>query len=171
MTNQAVDTVTASQLTSRTIDGPKAKGIRGMLRVLHLILNPTKYMDDSVQRYGPMFQIGSDSPSPLVYVGEPAVVKEIFALDDDKVVTGQGNGVLEAMVGKQSILLLDGVPHKRQRKLLMPPFHGEQLRAYGQLIFDITRDISANWQAGQTIVARSPIQNLTLGVILQAVFG
>jgi len=175
MTNQAIDTatdtITASQLSSRTIDGPKAKGIRRILRILYLILQPTKYMDDSVRRYGAMFQIGSESASPLVYVGEPAVVKEIFALDDDKVITGQGNGVLEAMVGKHSILLLDGVPHKRQRKLLMPPFHGEQLRAYGQLICDITRNISADWQPGQTIVARPPIQNLTLGVILQAVFG
>ncbi|MEM6597305.1 MAG: cytochrome P450 [Cyanobacteria bacterium P01_C01_bin.69] len=171
MVNQATDTVTASQIPSRTIDGPKAKGIRQILRILRLILQPTKYMDDSVRRYGPMFQIGSESASPLVYVGEPAVVKEIFALDDDKVITGQGNGILEVMVGRQSILLLDGAPHKRQRKLLMPPFHGEQLRAYAQLICDITRDISADWQPGQTILARSPIQNLTLGVILQAVFG
>ncbi|MEO1792419.1 MAG: cytochrome P450 [Cyanobacteria bacterium J06629_19] len=171
MVNQATDTVTASQIPSRTIDGPKAKGIRQILRILRLILQPTKYMDDSVRRYGPMFQIGSASASPLVYVGEPAVVKEIFALDDDKVITGQGNGILEVMVGRQSILLLDGAPHKRQRKLLMPPFHGEQLRTYAQLICDITRDISADWQPGQTILARSPIQNLTLGVILQAVFG
>lgn len=171
MVNQATDTVTASQIPSRTIDGPKAKGIRQILRILRLILQPTKYMDDSVRRYGPMFQIGSESASPLVYVGEPAVVKEIFALDDDKVITGQGNGILEVMVGRQSILLLDGAPHKRQRKLLMPPFHGEQLRTYAQLICDITRDISADWQPGQTILARSPIQNLTLGVILQAVFG
>lgn len=175
MTSKAIDknteTVAADQLTSRTIDGPKAKGIRRILRILRLILQPTKYMDDSVRRYGPMFQIGSESASPLVYVGDPEVVKEIFALDDDKVITGQGNGVLETMVGKHSILLLDGPPHKRQRKLLMPPFHGEQLRAYAQLICDITRDISAEWQPGQTIVARAPIQNLTLGVILQAVFG
>ncbi|MEO1623058.1 MAG: cytochrome P450, partial [Cyanobacteria bacterium J06632_3] len=171
MTNQTIETVTASQPASPTIDGPKAKGIRQVLRTLRLILQPTKYMDDSVRRYGYMFQIGSESASPLVYVGEPAVVKEIFALANDKVIVGQGNGVLESMVGKQSILLLDGAPHKRQRKLLMPPFHGEQLRAYGQLICDITRNISADWQPGETIVARAPIQNLTLGVILQAVFG
>lgn len=171
MTNQTIETVTASQPASPTIDGPKAKGIRQVLRTLRLILKPTKYMDDSVRRYGYMFQIGSESASPLVYVGEPTVVKEIFALANDKVIVGQGNGVLESMVGKQSILLLDGAPHKRQRKLLMPPFHGEQLRAYGQLICDITRNISADWQPGQTIVARAPIQNLTLGVILQAVFG
>ena len=171
MTIQTIETSAASQPTPSTLDGPKAKGFRQALRILRLILQPTKYMDDSVRRYGPMFQIGGESSPPLVYVGEPAVVKEIFALDDDKVITGQGNGVLATMVGQQSILLLDGPAHKRKRKLLMPPFHGEQLRAYGQLICDITRDISANWHPGQTIVARPPIQNLTLGVILQAVFG
>ena len=171
MTIQTIETSSASQPTPSTLDGPKAKGIRQALRILRLILKPTKYMDDSVRRYGPMFQIGGESSPPLVYVGEPAVVKEIFALDDDKVITGEGNGVLATMVGQQSILLLDGPAHKRKRKLLMPPFHGEQLRAYGQLICDITRDISADWQPGQTVVARPPIQNLTLGVILQAVFG
>lgn len=172
MTSQAAESIDSSNSGGQyTIDGPKAKGLRRIFRIFHLILQPTKYMENSVQRYGSMFQIGSESASPLVYVGEPEVVKEIFALDGDQVVTGQGNGVLETMVGKHSILLLDGDPHRRQRKLLMPPFHGEQLRAYAHLICDITRQISAQWQPGQTIVARPPIQNLTLGVILQAVFG
>jgi len=53
----------------------------------------------------------------------------------------------------------------------MPPFHGDRLRAYGQLICDITRQVSAEWQPGQSIVARPPMQELTLKVILQAVFG
>lgn len=177
MTDKMIEMANSSQDVSSidgpnsSIDGPRAKGIRQFIRILRLILQPTKYMDDSVRRYGPMFQIGSESASPLVYVGDPTVVKEIFALDDDKVVTGQGNGVLATMVGQQSILLLDGPAHKRQRKLLMPPFHGEQLRKYGQLICEITRAISADWQPGQTIVARAPVQNLTLGVIIQAVFG
>lgn len=172
MTSQAAESIDSSNSGGRyTIDGPKAKGLRRMFRIFHLILQPTKYMENSVQRYGSMFQIGSESASPLVYVGEPEVVKEIFALDGNQVVTGEENGVLETMVGKHSILLLDGDPHRRQRKLLMPPFHGEQLRAYAHLICDITRQISAQWQPGQIIVARPPIQNLTLGVILQAVFG
>ena len=171
MTVHTIETNADSQPTPSVLDGPKAKGVRQALRILRLILQPTKYMDDSVKRYGPMFQIGGDSSPPLVYVGDPAVVKEIFSLDDDKVITGQGNGVLATMVGQQSILLLDGPAHKRKRKLLMPPFHGEQLRTYGQLICDITRDVSANWQPGQTIVARAPIQSITLGIIIQAVFG
>ena len=125
--------------SSLTIDGPKAKGLRRLLRVFYLILQPTNYMDDNVQRYGTTFQIGADSESPLVYVGDPEMVREIFTLDASTAETGSSNQVLQPMVGNRSILLLDGDPHRRQRKLLMPPFHGDRLRSYGELICDITR--------------------------------
>ena len=172
MTTKVVETATQSNPPEhREIDGPKAKGMRRILRIFRLILQPTGYMDDNVRRYGPTFKIGGESASPLVYVGDPDVVREIFMLDASKVVTGRNNRILQTMVGEHSILLLDGEPHQRQRKLLMPPFHGERLRAYGQLICDITRQVSATWQTGQSIVARPPMQELTLSVILQAVFG
>ena len=157
--------------SSPTIDGPKAKGLRRLLRVFYLILQPTNYMDDNVQRYGTTFQIGADSESPLVYVGDPEMVREIFTLDASTAETGSSNQVLQPMVGNRSILLLDGDSHRRQRKLLMPPFHGDRLRSYGELICNITRQVSADWQVGQSILARPPIQSLTMGVILQAVFG
>jgi len=172
MTTQFVETAAQSNRPEpRKIDGPKAKGLRRTLRIFRLILQPTGYMDDNVRRYGSMFKIGGDSSPPLVYVGDPEVVREIFMLDATQVATGQSNGILQAIVGEHSILLLDGNPHQRQRKLLMPSFHGDRLRAYGQLICDITRQVSAEWQPGQSIVARPPMQELTLGVILQAVFG
>jgi len=170
MTLQSTEPPSAAQPASE-LDGPKAKGLRRQLRILRLILQPTHYMEDNVRRYGPTFKIGGDSSPPLVYVGDPDLVREIFLLDADQANTGQNNGVLRAMVGDHSILLLDGEPHQRQRKLLMPPFHGDRLRTYGQLICDLTRQISADWQPGQTMVARPPLQELTLGVILQAVFG
>ena len=160
-----------SSLSNPAIDGPKAEGLRRLLRVFYLILQPTNYMDDNVQRYGATFQIGAEGESPLVYVGDPEMVREIFALDASTAETGSSNRVLQPMVGDRSILLLDGDPHRRQRKLLMPPFHGDRLRSYGDLICDITRQASADWQVGQSIVARPPVQSLTMGVILQAVFG
>lgn len=167
----ALNTSLPGALSNPTIDGPKAKGLRRLLRVFYLILRPTNYMDDNVRRYGATFQIGADSESPLVYVGDPEIVRAVFALDDSMAETGRNNRVLQPMVGNHSILLLDGDPHRRQRKLLMPPFHGDRLRSYGALICDITRQVSADWQVGQSIVARPPIQSLTMGVILQAVFG
>ena len=172
MTTNIVETVTPSNTPGdRTLDGPKAKGLRRTLRVLRLILQPTQYMDDNVRRYGPVFKIGGYSSPPFVYVGDPEVVREIFQMDATQVSTGQGNGILRHMVGEHSILLQDGEPHQRKRKLLMPPFHGERLRTYAQLISDITRQVSAAWQPGQTIVVRPPMQDVTLGIILQAIFG
>lgn len=172
MTTHFVEPTTQNNFPpAKELDGPKAKGLRRTLRLLRLILRPTDYMEDNVRRYGPMFKIGGDTAPPLIYVGVPEVVREIFMLDDSQISSGQGNGILQVMLGENSIVLLDGAPHQRQRKLLMPPFHGERLRAYGQLICDITQQISAAWQPGQSIVARPPMQDLTLGVILQAVFG
>lgn len=172
MTSNVKTAVSPSNVPrQRQLDGPKAKGLRQILRILRLILQPTHYMEDNVARYGPMFKIGGETSPPLVYVGDPEVVREIFMLDASAASTGQSNGVLRVMVGEHSILMQDGDPHQRQRKLLMPPFHGDRLRSYGQLICDVTRQISASWQPGQTFVARPPMQELTLNVILQAVFG
>jgi len=172
MTIKVLETAAQSNRPEhRELDGPKARGLRRILRIFRLILQPTGYMDDNVRLYGPMFKVGGENEVPLVYVGDPDVLRELFMLDATKVITGRSNGVLQTMVGEHSILLLDGDPHQRQRKLLMPPFHGDRLRAYAQLICDITRQVSATWQPGQSIVARPPMQELTLGVILQAVFG
>ncbi len=172
MTPQTVDTAAHSNQFERTrIDGPKAKGLRRSLRILRLILQPTGYMEDNARRYGPMFQIGGEDSPPLVYVGDPEVVREIFLLDASQATSGKQNRVLKTMVGDRSILLLDGNAHQQQRKLLMPPFHGDRLRTYGQLICDITEQVSAHWQAEQTITIRPPLQKLTLSVILQAIFG
>jgi len=172
MTSKFVETGTqVGSPKHHQIKGPKGQGLRRTLRLLRLILQPTEYMDDNVQRYGHVFQIGGETSPRLVYVGDPNLVREIFALDSSQVETGQNNGILKAMVGDYSILLLDGNPHQRQRKLLMPSFHGDCLRSYRQLICDITRDVSANWQPGQSMAARPPMQELTLSVMLQAIFG
>ncbi|MEB3229862.1 MAG: cytochrome P450 [Leptolyngbyaceae bacterium] len=124
-----------------------------------------------VRRYGPLFKIGGNSSPPLIDAGEPEVVREVFALNSSQAITGKGNTTLGLLVGDQSILLLDGEPHQRQRKLLMPPFHGDRLRRYAQLICDITRQVSADWQRGQSFVARPPLQDLALSLIMPVVFG
>ncbi|MEM6353163.1 MAG: cytochrome P450 [Cyanobacteria bacterium P01_D01_bin.14] len=168
---KSVETATSAHSEYRQLDGPKAKGLRRVFRLLRLILRPTSYMDDSVRRHGHTFIIGADTDAPLVYVGDPEIVREIFLLDASQAATGQSNQILQSMVGEHSILLLDGKAHQRQRKLLMPPFHGERLRDYARLICEVTHQVSADWQVGDSILVRPPMQSLSLGVILQAVFG
>jgi cytochrome P450 family 110 len=140
-------------------------------RMLKFVLQPVAYLEDYGRKFGDFWAIGSEE-YPLVYVNHPEAIKAIFTADREIFDSGRGNsGVLSFLLGQNSLVLLDGPAHQRQRKLLMPPFHGEKLKTYGNLIVDITEKVTSEWQPGQSIRVRHYAQEITLRVILQAVFG
>src|SRR5205807_4667675 len=67
---------------------------------------------------------------PILMVFEPELVKQVFRGSPDQLRAGEANAVLGPVVGARSLLLLDGAEHLRERKLLLPAFHGERMRAY-----------------------------------------
>jgi cytochrome P450 len=69
------------------------------------------------------------------------------------------------------VLTLDDSPHMQQRKLLLPPFHGERIHAYGELIRDVTTREMESWPVGEQFALRPHTQRITLAVIMRAVFG
>ena len=73
--------------------------------------------------------------------------------------------------GPNSVLTLDDAPHMRQRKLLLPPFHGERIERYGELILEMTRAEMESWPVGEPFALRPHTQRITLAVIMRAVFG
>ena len=79
--------------------------------------------------------------------------------------------MLEPALGPHSVLTLDEAPHMRQRKLLLPPFHGERIERYGELIREATRREMESWPVGEPFALRPHTQRITLAVILRAVFG
>jgi cytochrome P450 family 110 len=149
-------------------DGPQTPQF---LRMLKLIFRPLDYLEGYAQHYGDIFKVGGEKSPPFVYVGNPQAIKEILTADPEKFESGRGNGVLRYMLGDNSITLLDGDRHERQRRLLMPPFHGDRLRTYSQLICDITHEVTEQWTIGKPFVIRKSMQEITLRVILRAVFG
>ena len=110
---------------------------------------------------------------PYVFVSNPDAIKAIATGDRDALRAGAARGfdLFEPVFGPTSILLLDGAHHLRQRKLMLPPFHGERMKAYGELIESITEERMASWPAGEPIELQAEFQHITLDVILQAVFG
>jgi len=78
---------------------------------------------------------------------------------------------LRPLIGTRSVLLLDGAEHLRRRKLVLPPFHGERMRAYEVLIREATRREIATWPLGEPVPTLPRMQAITLRVILRAVFG
>ncbi|MGB3532642.1 MAG: cytochrome P450 [Microcoleaceae cyanobacterium] len=144
-----------------------------LLQEIQWVTNPLEYMDTCFERYGDIFNTGIVGKSnELIFVCHPEGIQELLTRDTKEFeAPGRVNGILKPLLGEKSLILLDEKEHRRQRKLLMPPFHGERMRNYGQLIIKIAEQISSKWGQNQPFIARDSMQEISLIVILQTVFG
>ena len=86
---------------------------------------------------------------PFVMITEPEQVKEIYTAPADVLHPGEGARVLEPIVGRNSVILLDGDAHMEQRKLMLPAFHGERMERLAGLVEEVTEREVAGWGAEQ----------------------
>ncbi len=140
-------------------------------QLIEWVFNPLQLMEKSAKAYGDTFKLFLVGNSPMVFVSHPQAIKEIFNANPDKFDSGRGNEIVASLLGEQSLILLDGAKHQRQRKLLTPPFHGDRMKSYGDLICQITEKVIADWKIGEPFEVRDDLQEISLRVILQAVFG
>ena len=152
----------------KLLDGPRTTR---MLRTLQFMFRPLEYLESNARRHGETFRVGGKKSPGAVYFSNPKALQQIFNAPPETFKTGQGGGVLQFLLGENSLLLLGGQRHQRQRQLLTPPFHGDRMRAYSQLICEITEQVTAQWKIGEPFRVRSYMQEITLRVILKAVFG
>jgi cytochrome P450 family 135 len=122
-------------------------------------------------RYGDMFTLRIAYEGTWVVVSDPAAVKQVFTGDPRVFHAGEGNEILLPVLGSNSLLLLDEGAHMEQRKLLLPPFHGERMQRYGELMSEIAVGEIERWPEGVRYRLRPRMQALTLEIILRAVFG
>jgi cytochrome P450 len=107
----------------------------------------------------------------MVFVSDPEAIQQVFAASADELHAGEGNSILLRLVGPNSLLLLDGSRHHRERKLLLPPFHGERMQAYAEVMRRVTDQVTSSWSAGEKLTLLGEFQQITLDIILRAVFG
>ncbi|MBF2066052.1 MAG: cytochrome P450 [Calothrix sp. C42_A2020_038] len=139
-------------------------------QLINWISDPIGFQRKYSQKYGDIFSMHLSGIGSSVIVGNPQAIQEIFN-QDSKFDVGRGNELAKPLLGENSLILLDGGRHRRERKLLMPPFHGEKLQAYAKQICLITEQTGSQWQINQPFVVRSTMQKISLEVILQIVFG
>ena len=129
------------------------------------------YLDWCRRRYGPVFTTRVLPTGTVVYVCEPEQIKEVFTGDSTRLHAGEGNEILGAVLGSHSLLLLDEDEHLRERKLMLPPFHGHAVTGYRDTIAEIVNEEIASWPQGEPIALHPRMQAITLEVILRVVFG
>jgi cytochrome P450 family 135 len=136
------------------------------------VRDPLGFLTHLRERYGDIFSVRFPFFGRIVYVASPQLVKEVFTGSPAVFHAGEANAtLLEPALGPNSVLTLDDEPHLRQRRLLLPPFHGERVRRYGELIEEVTRRDMETWPVGEPFALRPHTQRITLAVILRAVFG
>jgi cytochrome P450 len=112
------------------------------LQLINWIGDPIGFQEKYRQQYGDIFTMRLSGVGTAVIIGNPQTIQEILT-QDSKFDIGRANKLAEPIIGKNSIMLMDGDRHRRERKLLMPPFHGERLQTYAQQICSITQEIAS----------------------------
>ncbi|MBE9106004.1 cytochrome P450 [Nostoc cf. edaphicum LEGE 07299] len=136
------------------------------------LTNPLEYMEACAKRYGDIFTLRIGPVfTPQVFFSNPQAIQQIFTTDSKQLDSGEQAGIKSPLLGRQSLLALEGKPHQRQRKLLTPSFHGERMLAYGQLTREITEQVISQWQVEESFSVLPSMQEISLEVILKAVFG
>ncbi len=149
--------------------GPRAPSL---LQTIAWALAPTWVMDRCAARFGESFTLTFwPSGIQLVMISDPEAVKTVFTAPPEIAPSGAGNSPVAPVMGPSSVIVLTGPEHLRQRKLLLPPFHGERMREYEGVIVEATRRDMAEWPLGGAMSLQRRTRAITLEVILRAVFG
>lgn len=143
------------------------------IQKLQWLLEPVKYLENAAKKYPDIFTADIlGYGCPVVFVNNPIGIQKIFTNDRKKFAAlGEANKTFQPLIGNYSVIMLDGDRHKQRRQLLMPPLHGERMRAYGSLICDITQKVFSQLPLNQSFSARTLTQEISLSVILEAIFG
>jgi cytochrome P450 family 110 len=139
------------------------------VRTFKFATQPFDYMDAVSQRYGDIVSIPLGSTS-LIMVSNPQGIRQMFTAREISA-PGEFNRGMALMTGEQGLLQLDGHYHKHRRQLVMPSFHGNRMRTYGQRICDLTQQVMGQQPLSQPFRAYSTIEAIALQIILDVVLG
>jgi len=158
-------------VTNGTISLPPGPRLPALAQGLWFALRPVDYFETCRKRYGDPFTVRLPASPPVVMFSDPAAIREIFTGDEDVLRAGEATVVLRPIVGPNSLLLLDGERHLRERRMMMPPFHGERMRAYADVMREATERAIVGWPVGTAFPLLAQTQAITLDVIVRTVFG
>jgi cytochrome P450 family 135 len=142
-----------------------------ILQTARWLVRPIAFLESCRRRYGDTFSVMFQGfKTPLVMVSSPEVIRALYAERAHQLPPGR-QVTLGPLVGPRSLLLLEGADHMSRRKLMLPPFHGERMRAYEDVVREVTeRELDA-WPLGAEFPVHPSMQAITLEVIERAVFG
>lgn len=156
-------------MTTKQVEKLKTPRI---IQQIQSTLKPFEFLDRCAKNYGDLFFTNSFGNLETLVVSHPQDLQQLFN-PQNKILDAPGaaNEIFKPQLGENSLIVQDGERHLRQRKLMMPPFHGEQMLNYGQQICEITQQVTQHLKPGETFTARHLSEDITMKIILKVVFG
>lgn len=141
------------------------------LQTIGWTLRPLPFLQRCREAHGDTFTLRIRHGGTWVMLSDPADVKRVFTAQASSLGVGEANSLLGPVLGSRSVMLLEEPEHMRHRKHMLPPFHGERMMRYGDLVTEVTRNEVARWPVGEPFALWPRMQAITLEVIMRAVFG
>ena len=140
------------------------------LQTLAMRTRQRPFLERARRKYGPMITGRIVGLGPTVIVSDPELIKTTFRADP-KVLHAGSQSPLRTILGRHSLLGIDEQEHMEQRKLLLPPFKGQRMRAYESMIAEVAAEEIDSWPQDVELSVARPMQRITLRAILRAIFG
>jgi cytochrome P450 len=150
---------------------PPGPRMPSLLQTLGTWTRPTPFLDRHRARYGKRCTVRLLGHPPFVVISDPEEIKEVLTAAPEILHPGEGARILEPLVGRNSLILLDEGAHLEQRKLLLPAFHGDRIQDLAGLMGELTERELSDWPRAQPLELHPRLQRLTLEIVLRAVFG
>jgi cytochrome P450 len=150
---------------------PPGPSARPAVQTLKWLFRPIEFMDSCRREHGDAFSlmfVGFETP--MVMISDPEAIRALYRGRENGLPPGR-TFTLEPVVGPRSVLLLEGEEHLARRRVMLPPFHGERMRAYEGIIEELSVKEIDTWPIGEAFPIHRRMQALTLEIIVRAVFG
>jgi cytochrome P450 family 110 len=163
-------TLTSPQIKKQLPDGPKDPVI---IQIIRAMFDQFGLAEKYYHQYGDIYYTPKSLLMPAFAIfNDPKAIEKVFTADPNSFEVGeQTSAPIRVLLGNNSLVALSGNQHQRQRKLLMPPFHGERMKSYGDTMIKITKQVISQWKVGKPFAIRDYTQEISLRVILETIFG
>src|SRR3954468_18678126 len=150
---------------------PPGPRLPKVVQTLGFMFAGRRFLDAMRKRYGDVVTMSTAFDSKFVMVFDPDLLKKVFQAPPDRLRAGEANALLGQVLGERSVLVLDGAEHLRQRKLMLPPFHGKRLKGYEEKMVEAADRAIDAWPVHTPFTLMPTMQAVTLDVIMHAVWG
>ncbi len=150
---------------------PPAVTLSRVVQILRFSQRQIQFVFRARREHGEVFQMQAGIPGGTVISSHPDHARSLFTAKPEHVPSLTAESPLRPIVGSGSVLTANGPRHLRQRKLLLPPFHGDAIDRYRRMISEATDRELERWQVGRPFALAPRMQAITLDVIMSGIFG